>query len=260
MAPTVSVDALLQEIFATNTVIDGNGIRHVLHSSVGPEKGQFLRNIVANYDIRSALEIGCAFGISSMYISDALRARDDSHHVIIDPGQSSIWHNVGLNHLRRAGLSRFEIIELGSEAALPLLLAEDRRFDFAFVDGLHRFENVIVDFFYVNQLLRVGGLVVFDDLDTPAVNRALRYILNFPHYEVVEVWPSNDTSTRKRRALDAISGILREIATVSSRRLARQLLSDSVFRPKRKLLLDRAIIALRKSAPDTRHWNWFEDF
>ena len=51
-----------------------------------------------------------------------------------------------------------------SEIALPSLLKEkEGRFDLIFIDGLHSYDQVMLDFYYANRLIRIGGFIVFDD-------------------------------------------------------------------------------------------------
>src|SRR5262245_23921222 len=56
-------------------------------------------------------------------------------------------------------------------------LARNEKIDFAFLDGQHTFDYVLVDFFYVDKLLSVGGIIVFDDLQYPSVRKVCRYVL-----------------------------------------------------------------------------------
>lgn len=47
--------------------------------------------------------------------------------------------------------------------------------DTAFVDGSHIFHNVFIDLFYLQEVVRPGGLVIMDDCDWPSVATAARY-------------------------------------------------------------------------------------
>jgi len=47
--------------------------------------------------------------------------------------------------------------------------------DAAFVDGSHVFHNVFVDLYYLQMIIRPGGLVVLDDHWWPGVATAARY-------------------------------------------------------------------------------------
>ena len=85
----------------------------------------------------------------------------------------------GLEALERAGVGGLvEFYGEGSEVVLPGLLAEGRRFDLAFVDGNHRFEGVFLDLVYCGRLLEPGAVVFVDDLQLPAVRRAVSFCVS----------------------------------------------------------------------------------
>ncbi len=55
-----------------------------------------------------------------------------------------------------------------------------------FIDGSHRFDSVLQDFYFADLLIGVGGCLIFDDLWMPAVRKALHFILRNRHYRIVE--------------------------------------------------------------------------
>ncbi len=59
-----------------------------------------------------------------------------------------------------------------SEVALPEMLGAEQ-LDLVFIDGAHAFPLPIIDWFYGAGLLRKGGIVVFDDVQLPAVGAFL---------------------------------------------------------------------------------------
>ncbi len=59
-----------------------------------------------------------------------------------------------------------------SERALPELIGSSP-LDLVFIDGAHGFPMPIIDWFYGAGLLRRGGVVVFDDVQLPAVSTFL---------------------------------------------------------------------------------------
>lgn len=61
--------------------------------------------------------------------------------------------------------SRVEKIKNRSAPVLPRLIAEGRRFDLAYVDGGHRYEDVMEDSTGVWQMLEPGGTLIWDDYE-----------------------------------------------------------------------------------------------
>ena len=88
------------------------------------------------------------------------------------------------------GSGSLELVEFDAEEsqiALPRFLAEGRSFDFAFVDGNHRFDRVFLDVIYLGRLVRPGGVVFVDDYQLPAVARAVAFCLTNLGWESEEV-------------------------------------------------------------------------
>jgi predicted O-methyltransferase YrrM len=126
------------------------------------------------------IEIGLAFGVSALAICAGLveAGNPSARHVVLDPFQDRFAH-CGLQVLDEAGIaSLVEFHARPSQLALPAFLQDGRRFDFAFVDGNHRFDGVLVDLFYLGRLLRPGGIVFLDDYDLPGVRRAVSFFVS----------------------------------------------------------------------------------
>lgn len=113
----------------------------------------------------------------------------------IDPFQSSQWGNTAVTQCRRAGLGDIvHVVEEKSLLALPRLLAEGRRFEFVFIDGMHLFDYTLVDFFYADQLLDVGGVVCVDDARHVAVGCCIEYLKsNYIHFRFEETTLTSKT-------------------------------------------------------------------
>ncbi len=106
----------------------------------------------------------------------------------IDPLQDTYFSGCGLQFLAEAGVSGMvEHLAEESQTALPRLVEEGRRFDFAFVDGDHRFDGVFVDLFYLGRLVRPGGVIFLDDYQLPAVERAASFFVANLGWTVEEV-------------------------------------------------------------------------
>jgi len=150
--------------------------------AIGPREGAALRDWVQREGALRTLETGLGYAVSTLFICEGLRANGvDGRHVAIDPYQleslpthRTRYDGIGLRKLEEAGVRDLvEFYPEGSETVLPRLLAEGRRFDLAFLDGNHRFEGVFLDLVYSGRLLKEGGIVFVDDVQLPAVQRAV---------------------------------------------------------------------------------------
>ena len=150
-------------------------------------RSEFLFDLISRDPaVRKTLEVGCAYGLSSLHICMALQGRPGAAHTIVDPFQNTQWDGVGTMHLERAGVDFFELVEARSEFALPRILEENEgQFDFVFIDGWHTFDHTLLDSFYANRLLRVGGYLVIDDAGMPPVYRAISFLKNYPCYREI---------------------------------------------------------------------------
>ena len=61
--------------------------------------------------------------------------------------------------------SRVEKIKSRSAPALDALIAQGRRFELAYIDGGHRYEDVMGDSVAVWSMLEPGGVVIWDDYE-----------------------------------------------------------------------------------------------
>jgi hypothetical protein len=130
------------------------------------------------------------------------------------------------------------------------MVAEGRRVDLAFIDGLHRHDQVFMEFYFVNRLLRPGGVVLFDDAERPSVKRVIRHALAYPCYER---YGSTEPAPRGRSALGRLRVRAGQLPNV--RRIVRP---DVLTRDWDLGLLGRCV-GLRKIAEDERAPHWDAD-
>ena len=191
--------ALIREIYKEGKV-ESDGKQIKFHSGVFPQEGMHLYNLVRKGKYRSAIEIGCAYGMSALYIGAALVENERAEAAAtatagaavgaaavegvlpdaasalppsasapppqvtagykmlsVDPNQSTQWSSIGVRNIERAGFARLHtLVEKCDYVALPELLEEGRRFDFAFIDGMHLFDYTLLDFFFVDRCVALS--------------------------------------------------------------------------------------------------------
>jgi len=249
---------VLQEIYQSRKVIDQEGNSHALHSEITPDEGRLIIDMIQQHKAGRVLEIGCAYGISSMFIQEALSELSDTSHIIIDPGQQSEWKNIGVHNLAKSGHRNYTLIEEPSELALPKLLEQGERFQAALIDGFHTFEHVMLDFFYVQRLLDVGGIVMLDDLQLPGIRKVARYISTLPHFKIVGVAKQSIyPPSMKRRVFEMP---LRTLSKLLPRDYSQNLFDQSFVRSDYDCGLISEMLAFEKTGTDNRGSHWHSPF
>lgn len=181
---------VLSTMIDTNTTVTPSGEVVPLHSGVHPLFAATLHRILAELKSVKCLEIGMANGVSSLAILTALRdgGNPDAHLTSIDPEQSKGWHGCGAHAVERAGYARLHtLIEDFDYLALPALLAQKTQIDFAYIDGWHTFDYTLLDWWYVDRMLKVGGVVALNDTGWPAVAKVIDFFLGHRKYKEADV-------------------------------------------------------------------------
>jgi predicted O-methyltransferase YrrM len=250
-----AIHPLADEILRTQQteLPDGSIVR--ADSYIARAECELIYRAVDAADAVRAIEIGMAYGVSSLCIADALSRRGHAASLIsIDPNQSTQWRNAGVHLLRRARLGELSrVLEEPSQLALPKLVHAGTRVRFVLIDGWHTFDHTLVDFFFADQLLETGGVVVFDDVGYPAIRAVVRFVLANRDYELLEALPAGSLPARPLKMRRALKRALRPLA-----RTDRDPSPDDERRF--RALEDAFAVALRKRGEDTRRFDHFAPF
>ena len=246
------MNKIIEEIVSKGTTLTSDGVSVKATSTISKVQGEYIYDLIKNNnDIIKTLEIGCANGLSSLYICEALKDRDCSEHYIIDPYQSKDWKNRGITALKRAGLYKtVNLIEKESEFILPELLEKKGEyFDLIFIDGWHSFDHVMLDIFYSLRLLKLEGFLILDDCSISSVEKAVQCIDNYCFINKIQsvfVYPD--------RFLPRIICHIGKFIplSVNIRYRLPKLIKNIIRRPR--------MIIYQKIASDDRKWNWFAPF
>ena len=167
--------------------VEHNGKKYKIHSNIKYDEGMLIYNLIKDNKLNKTLEIGLATGISSIFICQALQdIKSPDSHTALDPYQTEQWKNVGIKNIEKAKLKdKLNVIQEKSEFALPVMANKyASTYDFIFIDGFHTFDNTLIDFFYSNILLKVGGYIVIDDILHKGVAKFVKYLnTNYKNYQ-----------------------------------------------------------------------------
>jgi predicted O-methyltransferase YrrM len=157
-------------------------------TSIQREEGEFIFNLLREHRIARTVEVGFAHGVSAAYIL----AATGSPHYAIDPYAAS-YGELGLRNLRALNLDSLCHVERDlAHNVLPRLSSAGRRFEFAFVDGDHKFDTTFIEFYYLDLMIEQGGYVMFHDAWMPSIQLVRAWIgANKKNYGIVEGTPGN---------------------------------------------------------------------
>jgi len=192
------VNDIIEQTYRSGYVQDAQGNTHEHGpSSITFDAGALLYHFIRAVKPVKTLEIGMAYGMSTLFICQAHRDNGLGHHTAIDPFQEKTFKSIGLLNVERANLKDIlRFYHAPSDEVLPQLCANNEHFDFAFIDGSHLFDYALVDFFYIDKLLNIGGHVAFDDLWMPGVRKVASFVLKNKPYKLVRLPSTRSTWNR----------------------------------------------------------------
>ncbi len=185
------ISAVIDEMYDAGVVTADDGKRLRLRDfAVSRAHGEVLAGATQAIAPRATIEVGCASGLSTLHMCRGRQAagclEPGSAHTI-DLKQTTHWHNIGHRAIERAGLC--EIVCLYEEAAHTVLprLIDRLRIQFAFLDGWHMFDFVMVEAFYCDLMLDVGGVIALHDMFMPALQSFAAFWTTNRPYEPVRL-------------------------------------------------------------------------
>ena len=130
---------------------------------------------------KDVLEIGCFEGRATIWLCENVLNEKSNYDIVdtfggtleeagmesagklLSEDQDAILNTFKHNISFHSDKVNFEIFKEYSQQALPKLVSEKRQYDFIYIDASHRADDTFVDAYYANKLLKVGGLIIFDD-------------------------------------------------------------------------------------------------
>jgi len=196
----MDLETQLKAILGDNYPADGIANLNAPHG-VTPNTAKVLYDFVRAVKPARTLEVGMAYGISTLCICQAHQDNGAGAgcHIVIDPYQEESFKGAGLANLERASLKdMLRFYQARSDEVLPELSARGERIDFAFIDGNHHFDYALVDFFFIDKILNVGGHVAFDDLWMRSVRSVVSFVLKNTSYKLVRASSAHSPAVGRR--------------------------------------------------------------
>lgn len=240
---------LLIKILETGIVTDENNNKHILHSHTRKDQGLYLQNILESTKPEISIEVGLAYGISTLFICESLKKNKMGHHIVMDPFQQN-WKNIGLKNIKDAGYS--ELIEFHEEFAdrvLSRLFVNNTKVDFAYLDGSKVFDIVLFNVYILSRILNINGIIVLDDCSFPGIKKLVRFLNCHPAFEFHSGFKMNKLSFKRKF-----------VRILSKNKTVRKILNPEFTINDENQNLDYHCIAFKKVKEDDRPWNWHCEF
>src|SRR5713101_2937997 len=144
---------------------------------ISPTVGMWIYNLCRETKPESTFEIGLAYGFSTLYFLAAIHANGRGSHLAVDPFQENYWHGIGIERARFVGMTEaFQFANETSVMALTRCAREGIKFEIIFIDGNHRFDDVLIDFALAAPICTQGGYIILDDTWMPSIKRAVAFL------------------------------------------------------------------------------------
>jgi predicted O-methyltransferase YrrM len=171
--------ARLRSMYSGEPQAGSDGKKYAIDAvtRISPEAGMWLYRLCRQDAAERTLEIGCAYGFSTLYFLAALSQNPCAIHTAIDPWERGAWCGIGAQNAKAVRAEKlFRLIEEKSILAIPRLATTGTLFDVVFIDGNHRFDDVLIDFTLSADVCKIGGHIVLDDMWMPSVRRTVEFI------------------------------------------------------------------------------------
>jgi predicted O-methyltransferase YrrM len=250
--------SLLDKIFSELQVEDAYQNKYPLHSATAKNQCEFIADILIDIKPSFSLEIGLAYGISTIAIIEALgKIKQPFHHTVIDPYQID-WHNVGLHYINKTGYNHnVTVHEKFSDEVLPTLVNEGKRIQFAYIDSTKVFDILLTDIHFINKMLDVNGIIVFDDCRYPGIRKLIRYLAVHPSFKVYKGLDKDYYSFKRSIAINLYYFVLNNFPFKSYKSVGYK---NHKLKTDKELGIDYRCVSFIKVKEDERNWNWYAAF
>jgi hypothetical protein len=161
-------------------------------TKISLDQAALLSHLCLQCPLALSIEVGFGMGSSAAVILGTRTfLKQPFEHLIFDPyGLVEGRGEVVQSYLQEQFGDNFRRIKKPSEIGLGQLLAERGPgcAGLIYIDGGHRFENVMVDFALADRLCCERGYIMFDDAWFPAIETVINYVMsNRPDYAIAHL-------------------------------------------------------------------------
>ena len=145
------------------------------------------------------LEIGFAYGTSTLIILNQILNYKNTSYDIIDLNQTKQWNNIGVQNVEYffKYMKKKINYNLYEESSLIAIKKLKKKYDISFIDGSHERDIVISDIINSDKKLIINGLIIIDDVLHKDVKLAiLDFVKEYKNYRRISI-KNNDYVEKK---------------------------------------------------------------
>jgi predicted O-methyltransferase YrrM len=145
------------------------GQRFAINYSTPPAICKQYGELILERGLRAGVEIGTLFCLSTLHLAEALQRNGGKLDTIDIRYEKREWatgqsienvHEVAERLVKESDLHEVVNFHVGhSNDVLTQLIREGRTYDFALIDGSHLFSIAMLDFIFVDRLMKEGGVI-----------------------------------------------------------------------------------------------------
>jgi predicted O-methyltransferase YrrM len=197
--------AALKSMYERKPQRGTDGVLHEIDGAtrINMDEGLWMHELCRKIKPGRTMEIGFAYGFSTVYFLAALKANGMGVHVAMDPFEHTEWHGIGLQKVHDLGMDgSFRFMEEYDVTGIPALIREGLKYEVIFIDGNHRFDDVLIDFTLADYVCADGGFIILDDLWMPAIQKAAAFIASNRADYQIQATPVKNIKVFKKVSAD----------------------------------------------------------
>lgn len=138
---------------------------------ISKEQGEALRQLIIDNNCKNVVEFGTSFGISTIYLADAVRQIGGS---VITTELIESKAKKAIENFKDAGLDEYVDVKIGD--AMNTLKEHNNRIDFLFLDG---WKDLYLPLFrMLEPQFHAGTLIYADNMDMAGTRHYADYVLS----------------------------------------------------------------------------------
>lgn len=137
-----------------------------------PSVGQFLGRLICALEAQTVLELGSFVGLTSAYMTTALRHKGGGTLFAVDPSERFL--NLTQSHLQSLGLESHLELRKGMSTENRLIESLPNNFDLIFIDTSHQYPATLNEIeIYSEKLSPKGMIALHDSISAHGVRKSL---------------------------------------------------------------------------------------